>query len=500
MPRVNLSQAEKDLIERWKIAARYQTPRLSGLAIEGNDGIRGIRNLTVNFDRPITVICGKNGCGKSTVISLSRLGFQQDRQFDDLFIEINNPHPFNDFMVRWSYLRHDPPQISLDGDTRTYSAPPPAKNIVYIGLSRVVPAWEKPSLVTHFRENRAWDQQKQLEARNVDRLRDILNKPFTGASWGLSGEYELRTCSTHATYTSFNMCTGEEMLVEMIRLLQQAEAESLVLIEDAEIGLNPVVMPRFARHLVEICESKRLQVILSTHSLDLITAFPSELVSLIKSDGDVHEAKDNPEMQEIFTSISSQVESDIIIFCEDDVAESLIRQAVSGDLRRRLKVVYGSKTKLLAYAEAHLKAGWPQIPIIVWDGDVTSAEVNEWLKKIDKPTSDELNAKVSLLKLPGEEPPERWILSQLLNTEGGCQLLAEELNDDEQMTRAFLGMLSTMAAFHSISFELAQKTGLEEKAVLRSLTRSIGRLPTDPLAMLREQIGKVANKEIIQAV
>jgi hypothetical protein len=35
MPRINLSQAEKDLIERWKIAARYQTPRLSGLAIEG---------------------------------------------------------------------------------------------------------------------------------------------------------------------------------------------------------------------------------------------------------------------------------------------------------------------------------------------------------------------------------------------------------------------------------------------------------------------------------
>jgi predicted ATPase len=500
MPRVNLSQAEKDLIERWKIAAWHHTPCLSGVVIEGNDGIRGIRNLTVNFDRPITVICGKNGCGKSTVVSLSRLGFQQDHQFDDLFIEINNPHPFNDFSVRWSYLRNDPPEIRLDGGTRTYSAPPPAKNIVYLGLSRVVPAWEKPSLVTHFRENRAWDQQKQLEARNVDRLRDILNKPFTGASWGLSGEYELHTCSTHATYTSFNMCTGEEMLVEMIRLLQEAEPESLILIEDAEIGLNPVIMPRFARHLVEICLDKRLQIILTTHSLDLITAFPAELVCLIKSDGVSQQAKDNPEMQEIFTSISTQVESDVIIFCEDDVAESLIRQAVPGDLRRRLKVVYGSKTKLLGYAEAHLKAGWPQIPIIVWDGDVTSAEVNEWLRKLDKPTSDELNAKVSLLRLPGEEPPERWILSQLLNTESGCQLLAEELNDDEQTTRAFLGMLSTMAAFHSISFELAQKTGLDEKAVLRSLTRSIGRLPTDPLAILREQIGKAANKEIIQAV
>jgi hypothetical protein len=499
MPRVNLSQAEKNLIDKWKVVAAYSKPRLSGLEIEGNDGIRGIKKLTVNFDRPITVICGKNGCGKSTLISLSRLGFQQDRQFDDLFIEINNPHPFNDFSVRWSYLRNDPPQISLDGGTRTYSAPLPAKNVVYIGLSRVVPPWEKPSLVTHFRENRTWDQQKHLEARNVDRLRDILIKPFTGASWGMSGEYELRTCSTHATYTSFNMCTGEEMLVEMIRLLQEAEAESLILIEDAEIGLNPVIMPRFARHLIEICLEKRLQIILTTHSLDLITAFPAELVCLIKSDGASHQSKDNPEMQEIFTSISTQVESDVIIFCEDDVAESLIRQAISADLGRRIKFVHGSKTKLLGYAEAHLKAGWPHIPLIIWDGDVTNTEVNEWLKKLDITISDELNAKVSRLKLPGSEPPERWILDQLMTSEDGCRLLASEFNDEEQNTREFLGMLSTMADFHSISYELAKVTGRDEKAVLNSLTQAIRRLASNPLAPLREQIIRAANKEIILA-
>jgi hypothetical protein len=296
------------------------------------------------------------------------------------------------------------------------------------------------------------------------------------------------------------MGTGEEILVEIIRLLQAAEPESLILIEDAEVGLNPVVMPRFARNLVDICLEKRLQILLTTHSLDFITSFPSEFVCLIKWDGVSHQSKNNPEMQEIFTNISAQLESDIIIFCEDDIAESLIRQAVSGDLRRRLKIVYGSKTKLLGYAEAHLKAGWPHIPIIVWDGDVSNAEVNEWLKKLDKITSDELNAKVSRLKLPGSEPPEVWILSQLLNSEDGCRLLAEELNDDEQTTRAFLGMLSTMAAFHSLPFELANRTGLDEKAVLRSLTKTIGRLTPNPLTTLQDQVERAAKNEVILAV
>jgi len=500
MPRVSLSQAEKRLMDLWKISAAYQKPRLFGLWIQGNDGIRGIKNLEVNLDHPITVICGSNGCGKSTIMSLSRLGFQQAIQFDDLFLEVNNPDPFHDFSVNWYYEKHVPVRVEYNGTAKTYSSPLPEKPVVFIGLSRLVPAWEKAPMVSHFREERALDNLQSLEQRNITRLRDIMNRPFTGANWGISGGYEIRTCSTNKTYTSFNMGTGEEILVEIIRLLQAAEPESLILIEDAEVGLNPVVMPRFARNLVDICLEKRLQILLTTHSLDFITSFPSEFVCLIKWDGVSHQSKNNPEMQEIFTNISAQLESDIIIFCEDDIAESLIRQAVSGDLRRRLKIVYGSKTKLLGYAEAHLKAGWPHIPIIVWDGDVSNAEVNEWLKKLDKITSDELNAKVSRLKLPGSEPPEVWILSQLLNSEDGCRLLAEELNDDEQTTRAFLGMLSTMAAFHSLPFELANRTGLDEKAVLRSLTKTIGRLTPNPLTTLQDQVERAAKNEVILAV
>ena len=80
--------------------------------------------------------------------------------------------------------------------------------------------------------------------------------------------------------------------------------------------------------------------------------------------------------------------------------------------------------------------------------------------------------------IPRRASPERWMLTQL-DTDEGCQLLAEELNEDVPTTKAFLGMLSTMTAFHSLSYELAERTGLDQKAVLRSLIRSIGRLSTD---------------------
>jgi len=495
MPGIRLSQAEQSLIERWKIAAAYKLPRLGSLTIRGGDGVRGIKNLALNLDRPITVLCGSNGCGKSTILSLCRLGFQSIAQFDDLFIEINQAQPFHDFSASWSYL-NIADALTFDGAARSYNVPPFTRPVIFIGLSRIIPAWEKSSVVNHFRQNPAWDDQKPLDERHLARLRDMMSRDYTDAAWQVSSGFEIRTCSTAQAYTSFNMCTGEETGVEIFRLLQSAVPESLVLIEDAEVGLNPVAIPKFAKHLVEICLEKRFQIILTTHSLDLLTACPSEFLCLVKPDGLTHQTVDAPALQEILTSISTQVEPDIIVFCEDDVAESLIRQAVSGDFRRRLKMVFGAKSKLLGYAEAHLKAGWPHIPVIVWDGDVNNAETKEWLGKFDAPTLDEINAKVSRIKLPGAEPPERWMLAQLSSDEG-CRLLSEELGEDVRTTRAFVGMLSTMFAFHSLSYELAQRTGLDEQAVRRSLTRAIGRLSTNPLEILRQQLERIVNKEIV---
>lgn len=497
MPGVRLSQSEQSLIDKWSLKTPYSRPRLASLSIASTgNGLRGIKDLSVNLNHPITVLCGAHGSGKSTILALCRLAFADDVAFDDLFIEVNNAHPFSDFSASWSYLNPPPDAIHFYSSTRMYSTERPTKPVDYIGLSRIVPAWEKPPLVQHFRQNQAMEQSELLDDRHTTRLKDTLNKQYLQASQAIAAGYEIRTCSTGASYTSFNMCTGEEVLVGIYHLLQSSAPESLILIEDAEIGLNPVVIPKFAKNLVDICLEKRLQIILTTHSLDLITAFPREFVCLIKSDGTAHKTVNDPNMQDVLISITSQTEQDMIVFCEDVVAESLIKQAVSGDLRRRLKIVYGSKTKLLGYAEAHLKAGWPLIPVIVWDGDVTGEEVADWLKKFDQSTKDELVAKVSFLSLPGTEPPERWIVSQL-STDEGCTQLANEINEDEMTVRTFLGMLTTMSAFHSVSYELAKKTSLDKASVQSALIKTVNRLSTHPLDSLKSLLEKTANQEVV---
>jgi hypothetical protein len=45
-------------------AAKFPDPRLSSMVVSGSTGVRGIKDLSINLDRPITVICGKAGVEK----------------------------------------------------------------------------------------------------------------------------------------------------------------------------------------------------------------------------------------------------------------------------------------------------------------------------------------------------------------------------------------------------------------------------------------------------
>jgi hypothetical protein len=205
-------------------------------------------------------------------------------------------------------------------------------------------------------------------------------------------------------------------------------------------------------------------------------------------------------MQDILASISYRTEQDIIVFCEDDVAESIIKHAVNVDLRRRLKMVKGSKTKLLAYAEAHVRAGWPQILAVIWDGDVEEKEIEEWRKTIDDQIRFEINNKVSFIQLPGREPPERWIVSVLANSDEGIEMLAKDLNDDPMQTRSYIGILHTMEEPHAIAHALAEKTGLDEQPALDTLLRTLKQLSTKPLDTLNSQLERIAKGEIFSDI
>ena len=82
MPGFRLNDTEKHLRDWWNSSNSFVSPVLKGISIRGSPGLRGICEMDITFDYPLTVICGQNGSGKTTLLSLSALAFHApDRHY-----------------------------------------------------------------------------------------------------------------------------------------------------------------------------------------------------------------------------------------------------------------------------------------------------------------------------------------------------------------------------------------------------------------------------------
>ncbi len=77
MPGTRLTKTEDRLLGWWQKGKNkdFPYPVLRHLSVTGDPGLRGIQRLGINFDYPLTVICGRNGSGKTTTLALAVLGF-----------------------------------------------------------------------------------------------------------------------------------------------------------------------------------------------------------------------------------------------------------------------------------------------------------------------------------------------------------------------------------------------------------------------------------------
>lgn len=193
----------------------------------------------------------------------------------------------------------------------------------YLGLIRTIPAIEQSVLRTHFKNQNIQRQKKLLNAEYCQRLCDIMCRQYSSAEVISSSRYSLRTYQLgNVSSSSFNMGAGEDILIDLLYLLQESPEGSLIVIEEIEIGLHPEALIRLAKNLQEIILSKKLQIIVSTHSRYFIDSVPREARLLIQKAGDKHIITKKPTTRLAIGEISGQSEPELKIYCEDSFAAS----------------------------------------------------------------------------------------------------------------------------------------------------------------------------------
>ncbi|SDP02696.1 AAA domain-containing protein, putative AbiEii toxin, Type IV TA system [Eubacterium maltosivorans] len=421
---------------------------------------RGLENITVNFGDRITVICGKNGTSKSTILGIIAQAFSfrtdyskggdgkdilkdfrtlTDNTFESTFGEhfrfstkYDKPGDMSVYfhihdgaskkdmdnleLKIYDYKDRELPRPVLRGfDSHNVTHP-----IIYLSLERLLPITKRKKY-TETKIEYIENHKKDI----VDWNRRILSK--YGVSNVAATVGTMNSMVIHGKdYDKESVSVGEDnigQILEAILSFQYLQDQyvdyhgGILLIDEADAGMFPAAQLNFVSFLSKITKKLNLQVILTSHSPTMVQSIYDlrendqklyEVVYLTDSYGKINTIK-NPSWAEIEADLrietikvnSTEKLPKINVYFEDSEAYSFYKSLVTK--RSITKILQPMKNVTLG-CDQYISLYNAKIPefykesIIVLDGD---QEDNT--KKGGK----------TIINLPGPLPPDQLLFEFL---------------------------------------------------------------------------------------
>lgn len=465
------------LIELWKNYYSHSSYLQSIEISEDSEALRGIKNSILNFKFPITVLTGKNGSGKTTFLALSILGFHASvppyySNFSNDYYDFNfffpttlkDRHPEG---IKINYSFFESHLAIIKGKERwmryiknNKEPKRPLRGTEFIGISRILPAFEKKNYKSYFTSHKKILENKHKEEL-VEYMQKVVEKPYTSLSIlqhvDSTGAHTLNAYNN--LHTSFNAGAGEECLMAILSTLLNCEDGSIVAIEEIEIGLHPSALNNLIDVLMEITLKKKLQLVITSHSPEFLRSCPSESLMFLNRNSQNIDFIHRPNVEYVIKSIGGHSSHSISIFCEDNVAKALITNILPSKIKSISSIVaYGGKSELIGKADIIRKSYTEQKIIIIWDGEV------ECIYLTDASEKGYLG-----LKLPGVDEPEQYLLNKL-NTEKGKDFLLKKYEFTMGEIEDILNQLSILDDIHDIPYKYGLSTQKTKEEAIYELT------------------------------
>lgn len=460
------------LKEKWE-KQYVETCFLKSIEIK-NTGhcLRGIKQGKIEMTFPLTVICGSNGTGKTTFLQLATSCFHSTSRPLTALNRYYNYFRFNDF---FQYTIKDKPEQGVSicfeytkewnhgqktlnvvkGKDRWMrylgkdkKARRPQKMTEFIGISRIVPAFEKKAYQSRFVKK---SSQPVLYGKKINEyMTEILRKRY---EYGLfehtdsSGKYKL---NDYGSYTSFNAGAGEECIANILSVLLSCPLNSLIAIEEIEIGIHPACLKPLIRVILDIINERHLQVLLTSHSPSFLRNCPRESLVWLHRNGERCDFLSKPNIELVIEDVGATPEKIIHLFCEDALAALFIEETIKKKEERNLLRIIQ-------------EGGWGKLPdkacsdcvkfeidkskcLIVYDGDVrTEPQARKRAQ----------NKGFNCIFLPSTKKPEPYILDKL---ESDVKIL-RELFDIDDTRRAEILQNLKLRDVHDIFDVLSDNVG-----------------------------------------
>jgi len=351
MPRKKINpNRDKNSIDNLDLTVENNFPKfLKSIKLEP---FRHIPSLTVNFNHPISVISGTNRSGKSTIlmaIACSHFNFIKrnpqngnlDRHTWSSLMQITNKDiPSEDWTYYITYKTGN--KIETKRGQRKHTTKKwngigkkesqfKFRDVVFIDLDLILPARNFSKVI--FNKTKSVNEHT-ISLNNSEIIEEYL-------SYILEESFELNKLATYQDkdifkyknsnqYSSYNAATGEEVLTKIIIDVVEANKNSLILIDEIEIGLHPKVQRRLIEVLYNISWNDNKQFILSSHSQTILSSLPDISRIFIEKDySNNFKSIQNISVNAALSKMDSVSYPLIDLYCEDDIAEKIIKKILS---------------------------------------------------------------------------------------------------------------------------------------------------------------------------
>jgi len=477
---------------------------LKEILLTGN--LRGLKNCSIVFDYPISAISGKNGTGKSTILALAACAYHNANDGFKPPLKKNSYYTFSDFFIqtaseikqdgiiinyiflsKWEGVIPDGPgmftmQKKKNGKWSRYENRP-IKNVVYLGIERLVPQHERQVYKTYRKKFHDQAELKEWYDDVALSVGQILGKKYDKYIIQTAGNYTLPIVSEKGkVYSGFNMGAGEKALFELFSFIHQCSIEkkpSLILIDEIELGLHDEAQKKLIGVLKDICIPKRIQIICTTHSPTILDALPPEGRYYIENAGRATVITQKITSKYAAGRLAEENSSELDIFVEDETAAIILETILTHEQRTRANLFpIGSYNAICRQLAARHRVKSLKC-IAIFDGDQTSI-----VTKLEKAFCDDLELSTKEAKeapkkwfesvisfLPGPGWPEKWLLETLKTCLNDVNVKVFGVSHDKMNT--FLDK-AILAGKHNEFFELGNLLAVGDRNTLKKdVTRLI---------------------------
>ena len=404
-----MADIRKKIVAKYQEANRYKNFGSCLRHIEIN-GFRGIESVDLSLDFPVTAISGLNGAGKSTIGQIAICAYRKPttallykRQYvKDFFpVSVADPSPFRENAnVIFHYETDDykkTQEVTVSRKQSEWSGykRQPERHCYYIGFTVYIPKVERRDMSVYGGKDLVFTECRELEPEVMEKMARIIGHKYEHVNFqGVSHKNKKSEIGIASrlgySYSENNMGFGEGRVLYTVDKLETAPEQSLFVLEEPETSLHESAQYEFVKYLIDVCNRRHHQVILSTHSSVILNALPPEARKLLIRDKDGVELRDKISTTHVRSILSAGHVRDLDICVEDEFAKVLLSEVIRLKKKDLLKAIsihaIGDKDAVREATYVLNKTG--KKSIAVRDADVGQDKSN------------------GLYSFPGKKPPE----------------------------------------------------------------------------------------------